>query len=436
MAIKTLLLSTSDIKDGAARAAYRLHTGLNKIQVDSQILSQVKYSQDLKVIGARETSGIGQAKTGLRLILDQLPLKLYAKKEKQRFSANWLSDKVNSQITQLNPDIINLHWVNAGFLQIETLAKFNKPIVWTLHDMWAFTGGCHYNQECNKYTKSCGACPQLSSNKDWDLSRWVWGRKQKAWQNLNLTIVTPSKWLADCAKASSLFKNKRVEVIPYGLDTDIFKPIERKTARELLKLPQDKQLVLFLSLQATSDKRKGFQLLQPALQKLSIGNWQDRIELVVVGASKPEKDLNLGFKSHYLGTLTDDLMLALAYSAVDVFVAPSVQDNLPNTVLEAIACGTPCVAFNIGGMPDMLEHQQNGYIAKPYEIDDLVEGIMWILENQERYQKLAHRAREKAEQKFALKIQADRYKSLFTEILELNSFLAQNSSRESNQIAR
>lgn len=436
MAIKTLLLSTSDIKDGAARAAYRLHTGLNKIQVDSRILSQVKYSQDPKVIGARETSGIGQAKTGLRLILDQLPLKLYAKKEKQRFSANWLSDKVNSQITQLNPDIINLHWVNAGFLQIETLAKFNKPIVWTLHDMWAFTGGCHYNQECNKHTKSCGACPQLSSNRNWDLSRWVWGRKQKAWQNLNLTIVTPSKWLADCAKASSLFKNKRVEVIPYGLDTDIFRPIERKTARKLLKLPQDKQLVLFLSLQATSDKRKGFQLLQPALQKLSIGNWQDRIELVVVGASKPEKDLNLGFKSHYLGTLTDDLMLALAYSAVDVFVAPSLQDNLPNTVLEALSCGTPCVAFNIGGMPDMLEHQQNGYIAKPYEIDDLVEGIMWILENQERYQKLAHRAREKAEQKFALKIQADRYKSLFTEILELNSFLAQNSSRESNQIAR
>ncbi|NJK57587.1 MAG: glycosyltransferase [Pleurocapsa sp. SU_5_0] len=434
--MKTLLLSTSDIKDGAARAAYRLHTGLNKIQVDSRILSQVKYSQDPKVIGARETSGIGQAKTGLRLILDQLPLKLYAKKEKQRFSANWLSDKVNSQITQLNPDIINLHWVNAGFLQIETLAKFNKPIVWTLHDMWAFTGGCHYNQECNKHTKSCGACPQLSSNRNWDLSRWVWGRKQKAWQNLNLTIVTPSKWLADCAKASSLFKNKRVEVIPYGLDTDIFRPIERKTARKLLKLPQDKQLVLFLSLQATSDKRKGFQLLQPALQKLSIGNWQDRIELVVVGASKPEKDLNLGFKSHYLGTLTDDLMLALAYSAVDVFVAPSLQDNLPNTVLEALSCGTPCVAFNIGGMPDMLEHQQNGYIAKPYEIDDLVEGIMWILENQERYQKLAHRAREKAEQKFALKIQADRYKSLFTEILELNSFLAQNSSRESNQIAR
>jgi glycosyltransferase involved in cell wall biosynthesis len=434
--MNVIIVNTLDIKGGAARAAYRLHQGFNQIAVDSQILSQVKYSQDPKVIGTKATSGLGQAVTGLRLTLERLPLKFFSKRDDTAFSFHWLPDTINSSVTNLNPDIVNLHWVSAGYLQIETLAKFNKPIVWTLHDMWAFTGGCHYNQECNKYTKSCGVCPQLSSNKDWDLSRWVWGRKQKAWQNLNLTIVTPSKWLADCAKASSLFKDKRVEVIPYGLNTEVFKPIKRKTARELLQLPQDKQLVLFLSLQATSDKRKGFQLLQPALQKLSIENWQDRIELVVVGATKPEKDIDLGFKSHYLGTLTDDLMLALAYSAVDVFVAPSLQDNLPNTVLEALSCGTPCVAFDIGGMPDMIEHQQNGYLAKPYEIDDLAEGIIWTIENKERHQKLVYRAREKAEQEFTLEIQAYRYKSLFAEILELNNFLAQDSSKENNQIAR
>lgn len=427
MKIKSLQISTSDIKDGAARAAYRLHRGLNKIQVDSQILSQLKYSNDPKVIGTKLTSGIGQVRTGLRLTLDQLPLKFYSDGKKQRFSPNLLPDNTINKITQLNPDIINLHWVCAGYLQIETLAKFNKPIVWTFHDMWAFTGGCHYNQKCDKYTDSCGACPQLNSNKNWDLSRWIWRRKQKAWQNLNLTIVTPSKWLADCAKSSSLFKDKRVEVIPYGLDTDVFRPIDQQTARKLLKLPQDKQLVLFLSLQATSDKRKGFQLLQPALQKLSLENWQEQIELVVVGASKPEKPIDFGFKSHYLGTLTDDLMLALAYSAADVFVAPSVQDNLPNTVLEAISCGTPCVAFDIGGMPDMIEHQQNGYLAKPYEIDDLAKGITWIIENQERYHKLIYRAREKAEQEFALEIQAYKYKSLFSELLDQSHLESQNS---------
>ncbi|WP_019503774.1 glycosyltransferase family 4 protein [Pleurocapsa sp. PCC 7319] len=429
--MKALLLNTSDIKGGAARAAYRLHQGLNQISVKSQMLSQLKYSQDPNVFGTNLASGIGQVKTGLRLTLDQIPLKLYNQRGKQRFSANWLPYQITTQVAQLDPDIINLHWIGAGYLQIESIAKFNKPIVWTFHDMWAFTGGCHYDQECQKYTNSCGGCPQLGSDKNWDLSSWVWQRKQKAWQNLNLTIVTPSKWLANCAKASSLFKNKRIEVIPYGLNLNIFRPINQKIARQLLKLPQDKQLVLFLSLKATSDQRKGFHLLQPALQKLSALGSNDCMELIVVGASKPEKAVDFGFKSHYLGTLTDDLMLALAYSAADAFIAPSIQDNLPNTVLEAISCGTPCIAFNIGGMPDMIEHQQNGYLVKPYEIDDLVQGITWTLKNKERNQKLAYRAREKAEQEFALEIQAHRYNSLFTEILEgSNNQKRQNFSEQ------
>ena len=416
--MKVSIISSYDLKGGAARATYRLHEGLNKIAVDSQILSQVKQSQDPKVIGTRQASGIGQVKTGLRLTVDQLPLKFYSKRGSQRFSANWLPDKIISQVTQLNPDVVNLHWVGVGYMQIETVAKFNRPIVWTLHDMWAFTGGCHYNQQCDKYTASCGACPQLGSNRNWDLSRWVWQRKVKAWKNLNLTVVTPSIWLSKCARQSSLFKNRRVEVIPYGLDLNVYTPINKKVARELLKLPQDKQLVLFLSLSATSDKRKGFHLMQPALQELAQTGWKDKLEIIVVGASRPENPAEFGFKSHYLGTMADDLSLALAYSAADLFIAPSLQDNLPNTVLEAIACGTPCVAFKIGGMPDMIEHCSNGYLAQPYEIDDLVRGIVWTLENEARHQKLGDRAREKAEQEFALEIQARRYESLYSEILQ------------------
>ena len=435
MTIKALLLNTSDIKGGAARAAYRLHQGLNRISVDSKIISQLKYSQDSNVIGNKPVSGIVQAKTGLRLTLDQLPLKLYSHRGKQRFSPNWLPyNKITSQVVKLNPDIVNLHWIGAGYLQIESIAKFNKPIVWTFHDMWAFTGGCHYNQDCKKYTASCGACPQLGSSRNWDLSRWIWQRKQKAWQDLSLTVVTPSRWLADCARASSLFKNKQIKTIPYGLNLDIFRPIEQKAARELLQLPQEKQLVLFLSLQATSDNRKGFHLLQPALKKLSVTAWQDHIELVVVGASKPDQSADFGFKSHYLGTLTDDLMLALAYSAADVFVAPSIQDNLPNTVLESLACGTPSIAFNIGGMPDMIEHQQNGYLARAYEIEDLANGIVWSLEDSMRLQKLSQRAREKAQQEFALEIQAKRYLSLFTEILDRENCLEKYTYKSSKQL--
>ncbi|NMF63050.1 glycosyltransferase family 4 protein [Brasilonema octagenarum] len=411
--MKALILSNSDISGGAARATYRLHQGLQDINFNSQMLVQVKNSDDQAVIGSRSVSGIGQVVTGLRLILDQLPLKFYDNRVSTTFSPQWLPDTIHSKIARLAPDIINLHWVSAGYLQIETIAKFNKPIVWTFHDMWAFTGGCHYNQDCDRYTASCGACPQLGSSKNWDLSHWVWQRKAKAWKNLNLTVVTPSSWLAQCVKVSSLLKERRVEVIPYGLDTQKYRPINKQVARSLLNLPQDKQLLLFGALQATSDKRKGFHLLQSALNELNESGWKDRLELVVFGSSKAESSTNFGFKSHYLGMLGDDLSLALAYSAADVFIAPSDQDNLPNTVLEAIACGTPCVAFHIGGMPDMIEHQKNGYLAQPYKIEDLAGGIAWVLENTERHQKLSYRAREKAEQEFTLEIQARRYLSLF-----------------------
>ncbi|MEO1669422.1 MAG: glycosyltransferase family 4 protein [Cyanobacteria bacterium J06631_2] len=425
--MKIASLSTFDNQGGAARAAYRLHQGLKQIEVDSWVLSQSKFSQDPRVVGTKTSSGIAQAKTGLRLTLDQLPLKRYSQRTKQLFSPHWLPSKVTEQIAELDPDLLNLHWVSAGYLKIETLAKFKQPLVWTLHDMWSFTGGCHYNQSCQKFTLACGACPLLGSSKETDLSRQIWQRKQKAWADLNLTIVTPSRWLGDSAKASSLFGDRRVEVIPYGLDTSIFRPIEPETARKLLKLPQDKQLVLFLSLNATSDQRKGFHLLQPALQKLSKSGWQDKLELMVVGASQPQNPPELGFKTHYLGMMRDDLTLALAYSAADVFVAPSIQDNLPNTVLEAIACGTPSVAFDIGGMPDMIEHQHNGYLARPFAVEDLAQGLAWVLEDPERQFTLAQAARAKAEQEFALEIQARRYQALYQEILAASGKLAQGS---------
>ncbi|HBK62697.1 MAG TPA: glycosyl transferase, partial [Cyanobacteria bacterium UBA11166] len=312
---------------------------------------------------------------------------------------------------------INLHWINQGYTQIETLAKFKQPLVWSLHDMWAFTGGCHYNKDCDRYTISCGACPQLGSTKDWDISRWVWQRKTKAWKNLNLTVVALSSWLANCARESSLFQDLPIEVIPNGINSNKYRPINQQIAREVLNLPQDKQLILFGSLKATSDKRKGFHLLQPALQDLSKSGWYNRLELVIFGAERPENPPEFGFNTHYLGTLSDDLSLALVYSAANVFVLPSVQDNLPNTIMEAIACGTPCVAFNIGGMPDLIEHQQNGYLAQPYKIEDLAQGIAWVLENEERHQKLSFRAREKVEQEFTQEIQGSRYVSLFTQVL-------------------
>lgn len=413
--MKPLLLCRSDGEFGADRAAYRLHQGLRSIEVDSKLLVQNKLSDDKSVVCP--LGNLEKKLISFRETFDALPVKLYRQRAKSMFWPEWFPDRLPSIIAKYNPDLINLHWICRGYLQIETLAKLKKPLVWTFHDMWGFTGGCNYSEDCDRYEQSCGSCPQLNSNKERDLSRWVWQRKLKAWQNLNLTIVTPSKWLAERTKASSLFKDKRVEVIPNGIDTEKYRPIERSLARKLLQLPPDKQLVLFGAVSGTSDRRKGFHLLQPALQKLSQSGWHDKIELVVFGSSKPAQEPELGFKSHYLGKLGDHISLALVYAAADLFVAPSVQDNLPNTVMEAIACATPCVAFNIGGMPDLIEHQQNGYLATAYNIEELAKGIAWVLENSDTHQKLSHRARLKAENEFTLKVQANCYSSLFAEIV-------------------
>jgi len=412
--IKPLLISSSDINGGAARAAYRLHRGLQSINVSSQMLVQNKESDDYTVIApaSKLSKGIGK----LKPTLDALPLQLYPQRDRSVYSVQYLPDQLAAKVAQINPDVINLHWINFGYLQIETLAKFKKPIIWTLHDMWAFTGGCHYNGDCMNYVNSCGACPQLHSNTEKDLSRWVWRRKSKAWQDLNLTIVTPSHWLADCARKSSLFQNLRVEVIANGLDAQVYKPIDQAIARNLLNLSLDKKLVLFGAMNSTRNKRKGFHLLEPALQKLSEDEKLENVELVILDASRPSEVPNLGFPIHYLGRLNDDIALALLYSAADVFLAPSVQDNLPNTVMESLACGTPCVAFDIGGMSDMIQHQQNGYLAKPFDVNDLAKGITWVLEDEERLKKLGSNSRDKVKQKFTLEIQANNYLSVYNDI--------------------
>ncbi len=419
--MKILHLSNSD-GGGAGRAAYRLHQGLRGIGVDSQILVQFKSRDDTAVLAPKTPLDKAILKLKLTEYLDTLPVQFHRQCHRGDFSPQLLPDRIAPKVAQHNPDVINLHWIGNGFLKIETLTKFTQPLVWTLHDMWVFTGGCHYSGDCDRYTDSCGACPILHSDRSWDLSRWVWQRKAKAWKDLNLTIVTPSTWLAKCASSSSLFKDMRVEVIPNALDTQRYKPIQRQIARELLNLPQDKRLVLFGAMYPINDYRKGFHLLESALQSLSKSRWQDKIELVVFGSSESKAQIQQGFKCHYLGRLSDEISLALVYAAADVFVAPSLQDNLPNTVMEAIACGTPCVAFNTGGMPDMIEHYSNGYLAQPYQVEDLAQGIAWVIENRERHQKLCDRARKKAEQEFSLERQARRYCSIYRELLSPSSF--------------
>lgn len=412
--MKPLLLSTSDIEGGAARAAYRLHTGLKLSGIDSRMLVGLKHSDDLNVIAP--TTKLGKGMAILSPTLDTLPLGFYRKRDRTIFSPACVPENIAKKVSLYNPDIIHLHWIAGGFLRIETLRKFQKPIVWTLHDMWAFTGGCHYDESCGRYQDSCGTCPQLNSKKQSDLSYCVWKRKMKIWKDLNITIVTPSRWLAECAKKSSIFQKRLVNVIPNGLNIEIYKPVDKGIARERLGLPMDKKLILFGAVNATSDKRKGYHFLKPAIEGLVNVGFCEKAELVIFGASEPLEPQNFGMKAHYMGQLHDDISLALLYGATDIFVAPSIQENLSNTVMEALACGTPCVAFDIGGMPDMIVHEYTGYLARSFEAEDLAQGIAWVLKDDKRLKILSQQARQKVEKEFDMRLMARRYLDLYKEI--------------------
>jgi glycosyltransferase involved in cell wall biosynthesis len=414
--VNLLILNTFDTQGGAAIATYRLHKGLRSIGIDSHMLVQGRKSDDYSVIGP--ITKWQKAFALVRPFLDGIATNLYRKRRRVFFSPAWLPEKLASRVANLKPDIVHLFWVNYGFLRIETLRKIKQPIVWTLHDMWPLTGGCHYDDECGRFRQSCGNCPVLHSESERDLSRRIWERKRKSWEDVPIVVVATSHWLADMVRASSLFGDQRVEVIPNGIDTEIYKPVDRTVARDAYNLPQDKHLVLFSAFGATSDKRKGNQFLLQALERMSQLGWGARTELVIIGASMPESPPDLGMKVHYMGLLHDEISQVLLYSAADVVVAPSMQDNLSNTVMESLSCGTPVVAFEIGGMPDMIDHQINGYLATPFEPDDLADGMMWILEDKYRHDMLSQRARQTVEERYALKEVSNRYLALYQSILK------------------
>lgn len=413
-----LHLNKSDIQGGAARAAYRLHAGLRKIGVDSKMLVDNKVSDDPSVHGL--VGKINKIWGRARPFINEIPLKFY-EWEGTPFYTGCIGRNIAKDGLLKQSEVINLHWVAAGFLSIRNisrLAKLGKPIVWTLHDMWAFTGGCHYSGECERYVNSCGSCPQLNVDKDGEITRGIWTRKERVYKRLNLTIVTPSKWLAECAKRSSLLSDARIEVIPYGLNTSIFKFINKSTARSILNLPKNKKIILFGAMSSTRDKRKGFSFLYKAINHLSaITDNPKDYYLLVFGASHSENNETFPFEINYAGKFLDDVSLALLYSSADVFVAPSLEDNLPNTVIESLACGTPVVAYNVGGMPDMIDHKRNGYLAKYKDVEDLSQGIKWILDEENRRKKLAEAACDKAEREYPLEVQAGRYVDLYEELL-------------------
>ncbi|TKB74907.1 MAG: glycosyltransferase [Nitrospira sp.] len=411
-----IMLNSYDSAGGAAIATYRLHRGLRSVGVDSHMMVLRKGTDDCSVIGP--LNKWERARAILRTKLVRVSAKLFRGHQQSLFSPAWLPERLASKVAKFSPDIVHLFWVSDGFFRIETLKTFKQPIVWTLHDMWPFTGGCHYDDECGKFRQSCGNCPVLRSESEHDLSRRVWARKRKSWEGVPIVVVATSYWLADMARSSSLFRDRRVEVIPNGIDTEKYKPMSKEAARAAYMLPQDKHLILFSAFNATSDKRKGNQFLARALEIMSQAGWGSKTELVIIGATRPEVPHEMGMKVHYMGHLHDEISQVVLYSAADVVAAPSMQENLSNTVLESLSCGTPVVAFNIGGMPDMIDHRINGYLATPFEPTDLARGMMWVLENKDRHAILSQRARQTVVERYPLLAIANRYLALYQSMLK------------------
>lgn len=409
--MKILIVNTLDIEGGAARAAYRLHHALRAEGMNSHMLVQNKSSDDFTVMGP--VTKLQKVLSKIRPFLEMLPPRFYKNRTKTLFSPAWLpfSDVV-SRINNLKPDIVHLHWIAGGMMRIEDIARINAPIVWSLHDDWAFTGGCHIKWECKKYTQSCGACPRLGSSEEKDLSYKVWRRKRKVFSKKNLTIIGVSQWLTNCSLSSSLLGDKAHVTLPNPLNTQIFKPQNRRVSRELWNLPHDKKLILFGANSPISDINKGFKELSEALRLIGTTD----IEFVVLGSSEPEDPQDFACKTHYLGHLYDEVSLVTLYSAVDVMVVPSLQEAFGQTASESMACGTPVVAFGATGLLDIVDHKSNGYLANVLDSSDLANGIDWVL-GHDNPQQLAENARQKVVNYFDSKVIARKYINLYRDIL-------------------
>ncbi|QAU12259.1 glycosyltransferase [Halorubrum sp. BOL3-1] len=407
--LSVTLLNAYD-SGGAGTATKRIYRGLQEVGINANMLVDHKEGDDSQIYGPEST--LRKAYSMARPFIDRLPLRAYGGSEGV-FSPNWLPEDVGKRIDKLDPDVIHLNWVGGGFLTPSTIASFDRPVVWRFPDMWPMTGGCHYARSCERYKDSCGTCPELGSSRSWDLSRFTMARKSRAFSDTDITVVAPSTWLAECANESSLFRDNRIEVIPNGLDTDVYYPWDDEVSRSVFGFNEEETIVLFGSVNATSDPRKGFDLLDSALNHIQSEN----LRLVIFGSSEPANPPDLNYPTTYTGYLHDHQSLAFLYSSADVMVVPSRYEGFGQTVSESMACGTPVVAFDATGPSDTIDHRKNGYLAEPYIPEDLAEGINWILEDQQRRKNLSKQAREKAKEEFSLEVAANRYKSIYESII-------------------
>ena len=416
----------SSLGGGAGRAAYRIHQGVRGLGVDSRMLLKNGQSHAPNILTLDDFAprnpfykAFDWTRNKCKNKIQHCRWNQYPDRDKV-FMSDLRGTDLHGALRKLDYDVLHLHWINLRYVHIKDLPK-GKPIVWTLHDSWPFCGVCHYFFECERYKQQCGSCPFLHSDKADDLSHKVWQEKSEIYKDLDLHIVSPSRWLGDCAKRSSLLGRFPVTVIPNCLDVNAFRPLKEKEISPKWRNFQEKRFakpfVLYGAMNAATDKRKGFANLLSALRLLEQQGHKDDFELVVFGASESELSMDVNIPIHYVGYVGKTEELASLYNLASVMVVPSLTENLSCAIMESLSCGTPVAGFDIGGNGDMIEHKINGYLAKEKDDADLAQGILWCLDHNQG-NSLGLAAREKVLREYSFEAVCRQYKALYEKVIK------------------
>lgn len=419
---KILILNTFAEEGGAGRAAYRIFESILASNFEVKYLvahSNISQSRIIKI--SKNLDFLKFLIKVFKILKTRTYFKSFKTTNPILHSASFATsyDVINT-IEQMNPDIVHLNWIQFDFLTIEDMAKIKKPILWTVHDMWPISGAEHYT-ESERYKEGYLDTNRPSYESGFDLNQWVWNRKVKNIKGKkNFYLVGVSQWMTNCIQESILFKSNQSFVVPNGLDIRIFNPQGKFHSRNLFNISQDKKVILFGALSFHSDKRKGFQYITEAMNLLSNRLSFADIEIVVFGSDEFENENEIPFKQISLGRLTHDALLAKAYSIADVMVVPSMVESFGQTASEAMACGTPVVCFDTSGLKDIVDHKINGYRAECFSSEDLANGILWVLTDEDRRKDLSQKALEKVQQEFTLEKLSSNYSKLYEHILKDN----------------
>lgn len=413
--MKVVHVSHSDRSGGAARAAVRIHHAVRGLGIDSTMLVANGAGTDPTIV--RPSSAVARLWAKGRRFL-ALPVRgLLRTASPSLHSPAFVPSRRSAALNDRAIDLVHLHWVNCEMMSIADIGRLSRPVVWTLHDMWAFCGAEHYADD-DRWRHGYTRESRPANERGFDLNRWTWLRKRRHWKR-PLQIVAPCRWLADCVAQSPLLGRWPVTVIPHPLDTGYWRPEERRLARRELGLPAEAPLLLYGAVGGEQDPRKGFDLLAAAvgrLRELKMHRLAD-LELIVFGDSSGTCELAAGVRVRHVGHVHDDQRLRLLYAAADALAVPSRQEAFGLTAAEAQACGTPVVAFDTGGLADIVSHRETGYLARPFDSDDLAAGIAWVLSDAATIARLGAAARDRACRLHDANVVARQYVDLYERVV-------------------